>query len=292
MFHSNLYSQYSDYFPLQVGNIFVYDYHYSTSSNGQTINIDSIIVMNILNDTMINGRTYYFAHGLYNKWLRLDSTTGSLYSYDSTGSCSFYSFENFEDSLRAKINDLNGNMCKTSSSRCNDTSSMTVFGEQTYRKNFRWSISIPMGGASTNLTFTKKFGYTKYTYSYFLQSNFTSESLNLKGCRINGIVYGDTSLTNVNIITNEIPISFSLHQNYPNPFNPSTKIKFDVPKGSLVKLKIYDVLGREVAELVNEKLNAGVYEYEWNGISLPSGVYFYKIEAENYIETKRMVLIK
>ena len=89
-----------------------------------------------------------------------------------------------------------------------------------------------------------------------------------------------------------IPHTHSLHQNYPNPFNPSTKIKFDIPRGSLVKLKIYDMLGREVAELVNEKLNAGVYEYEWNGINLPSGVYFYKLEAENFIETKRMVLVK
>ncbi len=86
--------------------------------------------------------------------------------------------------------------------------------------------------------------------------------------------------------------SFHLSQNYPNPFNPSTKIKFDIPKGSLVKLKIYDMLGREVAELVNDKLNPGTYEYEWNGVNLPSGVYFYKLESENFIETKRMVLVK
>jgi photosystem II stability/assembly factor-like uncharacterized protein len=100
-------------------------------------------------------------------------------------------------------------------------------------------------------------------------------------------------ISSINIIGSEIlPSSFSLHQNYPNPFNPSTRIKFEIPKGAPVKLRVYDMLGREVAELVNEKLNAGVYEYEWNGVGLPSGVYFYKLEAENFVETKRMVLVK
>ncbi len=96
----------------------------------------------------------------------------------------------------------------------------------------------------------------------------------------------------INNISYQTPTSFSLYQNYPNPFNPSTKIKFDIPKGSLVKLKVFDILGREVAELVNEKLNAGVYEYEWNGAGLTSGVYFYRLEAGEFTETKRMVLLK
>ena len=99
------------------------------------------------------------------------------------------------------------------------------------------------------------------------------------------------------IVSSIEPISsnatgYELKQNYPNPFNPSTKIKFDIPKGSLVRLKVYDMLVREVAELVNEKLAAGVYEYEWSGVGLPSGVYFYKLEAEDFVETRRMVLVK
>jgi uncharacterized delta-60 repeat protein len=100
----------------------------------------------------------------------------------------------------------------------------------------------------------------------------------------------------ISTLTNSAPSSFSLHQNYPNPFNPSTRIKFDIPKGSLVRLKVYDMLGREVAELVNEKLAGGVYEYEWDGINMPSGVYFYRLSASGeeseFIETRRMVLIK
>ncbi len=103
---------------------------------------------------------------------------------------------------------------------------------------------------------------------------------------------GGVDPNNINPISAEIPSGFSLHQNYPNPFNPTTKIKFAIPKSSLVKLTVYDILGRHVAELVNQSLNAGVYEYEWSGAELSSGIYFYKLSTHNYTETRRMVLVK
>ena len=90
---------------------------------------------------------------------------------------------------------------------------------------------------------------------------------------------------------NSIP-SPSLSQNYPNPFNPVTKIKYDVPKSSLVKIIIYDVLGREIETLVNEGLKPGSYEVTWDGSRYASGVYFYKLMTDEYAETKKMVLIK
>jgi hypothetical protein len=95
-------------------------------------------------------------------------------------------------------------------------------------------------------------------------------------------------------LSNEVPEKFELFQNYPNPFNPSTKIKFDIPVKSVGQtfLSVYDILGREVATLVNEKLNPGTYEVEWNASNYPSGVYFYKLETGNFTETKRMMLIK
>ncbi len=99
-------------------------------------------------------------------------------------------------------------------------------------------------------------------------------------------------ITGFNNISSEIPKSFSLCQNYPNPFNPTTNIKFDIPKQSFVKLVIYDMLGREVATLVNEQLKAGTYQADWNAPAFPSGVYFYKLQTESYTETKKMVLIK
>ena len=94
-----------------------------------------------------------------------------------------------------------------------------------------------------------------------------------------------------------LPDKFSLYQNYPNPFNPATTIKFNIPadtKGRIsdVKLIIYDILGKEVTQLVNDKLQAGIYEVSFDGSNIPSGVYFYKITAGNYVDTKKMLLIK
>jgi hypothetical protein len=88
------------------------------------------------------------------------------------------------------------------------------------------------------------------------------------------------------------PDNFYLHQNYPNPFNPVTNIKYQIPELSFVMLKVYDVSGKEIATLVNEKKPAGSYTLEFDATRLPSGVYFYKIQAGNYTETKKMVMMK
>ncbi len=88
------------------------------------------------------------------------------------------------------------------------------------------------------------------------------------------------------------PEKFHLLQNYPNPFNPSTKIKFNIPESGLVTLKVYDVLGNEIASLINEEKPAGKYEVEFNASNLPSGIYFYQIKADLFLETKKMILLK
>ncbi len=93
-------------------------------------------------------------------------------------------------------------------------------------------------------------------------------------------------------ISNEIPQQFSLSQNYPNPFNPVTNIKFQLPNAGFVKLTVFDLLGREIATLVNETMNAGIYNADWDASKYSSGVYFYKLETESFIETKKMILIK
>jgi len=95
--------------------------------------------------------------------------------------------------------------------------------------------------------------------------------------------------------------TFNLEQNYPNPFNPSTKIKFTIPQSvtasetkqsHLVMLKVYDVLGNEIATLVNEVKPADSYEVEFSGMKLPSGIYFYQLKAGSFVETKKMILLK
>ncbi|MEO8666636.1 MAG: T9SS type A sorting domain-containing protein [Ignavibacteria bacterium] len=98
--------------------------------------------------------------------------------------------------------------------------------------------------------------------------------------------------TGINSVSGINPDNFTLHQNYPNPFNPNTVIKYDVPSSSNVSLKVYGILGNEVETLVNEMQTPGAYSVEFNGSTLSSGVYFYKITAGNFTDMKRMVLVK
>ncbi|HSR17451.1 MAG TPA: YCF48-related protein, partial [Ignavibacteriaceae bacterium] len=91
---------------------------------------------------------------------------------------------------------------------------------------------------------------------------------------------------------NEIPAVFSMQQNYPNPFNPGTKIIYSIPQASFVTLKIYDILGNEVATLVNEEKSLGNYEADFNAANFSAGVYFYKLQAGNFVQTKKMILLK
>lgn len=96
----------------------------------------------------------------------------------------------------------------------------------------------------------------------------------------------------INIISSEIPEKFSLSQNYPNPFNPTTHVRFEISDLRFVKLIIFDNIGREISTLVNEHLQPGTYEVEWDGSNYSSGVYYYKLVAGEFIETKKMILIK
>ena len=96
-------------------------------------------------------------------------------------------------------------------------------------------------------------------------------------------------ITNLNT---GVPKVYSLHQNYPNPFNPSTKIKFDIPAQGHVTIKLYDILGNEVATLLDAEQNPGYYAAEFNASSYASGVYFYKMETPSFTSVKRMVLVK
>jgi len=99
-------------------------------------------------------------------------------------------------------------------------------------------------------------------------------------------------VTGVIKISGQIPYKFELNQNYPNPFNPSTVIRYSIPSNCLVTLKVYNILGKEIAVLVNELQNAGYYETRFQNENLPGGIYFYKISAPGFTEVRRMVLIK
>jgi hypothetical protein len=145
------------------------------------------------------------------------------------------------------------------------------------------------------------------TYTYFDNRGFGANFIDHYAVRDNGGISFIVQGEEVKKISSSIPNVYSLSQNYPNPFNPSTKIKFAIsfsPLGGLnisapgrgnggnVKLIIYDVLGKEIAVLVNQQLKPGEYEVEWNASGYPSGIYFYKLFAENYTETKKLILVR
>jgi len=107
-----------------------------------------------------------------------------------------------------------------------------------------------------------------------------------------GAIAKMSTITGISNYNTEIPNAYSLNQNYPNPFNPSTNINFSLPKSGFVSLKIYDMVGREVSSLVNEFKTAGNYVVGFNASSLSSGTYFYRIESNDFIATKKMLLVK
>jgi hypothetical protein len=99
-------------------------------------------------------------------------------------------------------------------------------------------------------------------------------------------------VTSVGRLSTDLPTHFSLEQNYPNPFNPATTVYFSLPSKSFVSVKMFDALGRAVSALVSEELSAGTYTRQWNASNVPSGVYFYRMQAGEFVETKKMILLK
>ncbi len=289
------------YIPLKVNNLWVY-YGTATTPIGHAEWYDKY---NLTSTTQINGKTFfvvghtrvfvnsygtYFIHPVRlfqgNIPIRLDSINLNIYKSTNCGSYNVL----LVDSLRAKKNDTSstcdyhGNIVI-----CRDTSLINIFNAN--RRSKRFEIHAFEGGNSQ--TYVKDVGVAVFDWHQMMESS----NLFLRGCIIEGVLYGDTTFpVGIEKISNHIPDSYKLHQNYPNPFNPSTRIKFSIPpsKGArgMTQLIIYDILGREIATLVNEQLQPGTYEVEWDGSNYPSGVYFYKLITDDFINTKKMVLIK
>jgi DNA-binding beta-propeller fold protein YncE len=118
------------------------------------------------------------------------------------------------------------------------------------------------------------------------------ETLPISVVHPTGIIFADGSVTAVSNRNIEIPISFALAQNYPNPFNPSTTFNFTLPVAVEVKLLVLNILGQEVAEVVNQHLNAGSYSYSWTAKKLSSGIYFYKLVTNQFSSVRKMILMK
>ena len=124
-----------------------------------------------------------------------------------------------------------------------------------------------------------------FTSVITISTSDTVKTVNLTG-------YSNSQTAGIVSLSSQVPDKFALSQNFPNPFNPTTKINFAVPYRSFVTLKVFDMNGREVSSLVNNTLQAGTYQYDFDGASLTSGTYFYKLETSDFTSTKKLILIK
>lgn len=217
---------------------------------------------------------------------RIDTLSAKIYRYDEDSIQT--NQEYLIDDLRAEIGDsvFSHRFVYDAPYTMIYSSDTTFYGQQIKTKLY-------------NSVFLDQYQYRLFTnfglVSYFHSFDFGSDHQSLKGAVINGIVYGDTTVTDINDQADP-GISFSLFQNYPNPFNPITTIKYSIPStGShlnLVSLKIFDVLGKEVAILVNEEKSAGNYYFKFDGSKLASGIYFYQLKSGSFTATKKLMLIK
>jgi hypothetical protein len=140
------------------------------------------------------------------------------------------------------------------------------------------------GGNSSNRTVIRSFAFSNagnlFAYSVGNMIKVTKTDLVL------------VNVTNSGQNISNIPLTFMLDQNYPNPFNPVTLIKYHCARAGDVSLKVYDILGNEVETLVNSKQEPGNYSVNFDGSNFPSGVYYYRLEAGDYVEVKKMILLK
>ncbi|HAX49541.1 MAG TPA: hypothetical protein DCX92_11210, partial [Bacteroidetes bacterium] len=182
-----------------------------------------------------------------------------------------------------------------------------------YRKStdngVNWTAYSPVNYSASNLD-TFSFVIPGSSNGTYVQYYFAAQDIALPTSKISTLPSGGSGinppgttapstafqytvgLVGIEPISNEIPNVFKLYTNYPNPFNPVTKIKFDIAKNTNAKIQVYDILGRVVETLVNGELKAGRYEVDFDGYSLSSGVYFYKLITNDFVDTKRMLMVK
>jgi hypothetical protein len=167
---------------------------------------------------------------------------------------------------------------------------------QTHAQEVSEAVEFPVTIQSDTYPVTITWNVNKGTASYVLTDGVGGRLLTAKS--MNG--EGSMKITNSSVTKfsvkltgdGQLPKEYALAQNYPNPFNPSTTIGFAIPQGSFTTLKVYNILGQEVATLVNEEMKPGTYEVNWSASSNSSGVYLFRLQAGKFTETRRMILLK
>ncbi len=253
---------------LEVGNRWVY-YHFSISSTGYYQEV-------ITQDTTISRRRYaVVTRGPgYSRLERADSSR--IYQYAGRDSS-----ENRLCDFKAKIGDSIGG------ATVRDTFVREVWGSTRRYVVFSYSSQFSVGG----FTYAEGIGEVS---SWNDSHGHPQVNTRLVGAVLNGVVYGDTSITAVNEqrASEVLPVDFYLYQNHPNPFNPFTTIEYALSRQRFVSLKVYDLLGREKGTLLYEIKPPGTHHFRFDASALPSGIYFYRLQVGEQSVTRKMVLLK
>ncbi|MFH0734550.1 MAG: T9SS type A sorting domain-containing protein [bacterium] len=279
----------TDHYPLMVGNKWVYNVS-QTLPDGSLM-FEKKYLVKVEKDTILsNGKRYYkLKYGSQISFERIDTTL-----------CQTFKASFSEGTIEDKLLDvLVGEPTQTYS--------LFRFGE---KEIFSCNVGIPkilfenysvnnrifkqINGVNKTYTIGYNFGILEQNYDVVEAGTTKYYNLQLVGAYLNGVVYGDTNVV-VGVEdenTSPLPKEYLLMQNYPNPFNPNTNISFNIPKESNVKLNVYNMLGKIVTNIFTGRLGAGIHSFEFNGTSVPSGIYFYRLEADNFITTKKMTLLK
>ncbi len=269
------------YYSLEVGNTWYFQQ--SGRSGGSGFGAPyRIVTASVTKQSTIGGKIYSVIEyaGLDNSTLdpnvpfwavpilaRYDTVTGNYYEYDAKAAT-----EVLVDSSKCSISGTYswGTLALTDGER--------VLGKITALRRVMRGYNIDTRAMGLGLINSERTGFRVGAKLDLVRAIIGKNEIGT------GIATGPTEGT--------IPDGYALRQNYPNPFNPSTTISFSLPSRSFVTLKIFDVMGREVASVISQKMAAGSYSRKWNASGFPSGVYFYQLQAGAYTETKRLVLMK
>ncbi len=275
-----------NFFPLSAGDVWEYKvvdiYSFDSRSSGYN-------TVDILGDTVCpNGKTYHLQ--VYHYYL--GGYSSALIRVDSSNAC-VYDYTNGQDVLQDSLAMSPGDSMKLDGSvnvlYCDSVDTESIFGAEREVKEFHIRYDAE-DDTRTEFDYSTGIGMTRWlSSSYSIPVNRDMMTWTLVYARIDGISYGN--LAGVQD-AEQAASTYWLAQNYPNPCNPTTVISFDIPEQSYATLTVYDALGRRVVTLVDKEEIPGRHEAVFDGSRLPSGVYFYRLQAGSYSAVRKLLLIK
>lgn len=279
---------------------------WKTTDSGNNWDTSTLIMNSVISDPMDmhfpSAETGFISGGNTNSFIAKTITSGKSWFYQNIPSSRYISGINFKDNLTGWAITDSGNILKTTNGGTNWYKSGTVAygGRKIYYKNINNIDQLWIIGANGSILYSGNLGNSWQSVTF--NSSHSYEDLTFSGNNQTGIhivgnngmiIYSEnTGGVNINETSNFNPKFFTLYQNYPNPFNPSTVIKYSLKKSGYVSIKVFDLEGKEIQTLVSEHKKTGIYEVNFYSGNLSSGIYFYKLESNNFTDTKKMILVK